>query len=83
MDDILWNQDEGKDPCFGSFFVGRRLDMNDWNHNGTYDSQDSFIDYHLSNSSSGGGSSSGGSGDGMKIFWVVLLCIGIFRLIAC
>ena len=42
--------------------------MNDWNGNGRYDSQDSFIDYHGANSGH-----SGASSDWWK--WVLLAIV--------
>lgn len=52
---------------FDSFFDGRNVNeilngrryfMNDWNGNGKYDVQDSWMDYQMANSHSSSGSSS-------------------------
>ena len=45
--------------------------MNDWNNNGKYDVQDSYIDYHGANSSSSGGSSD---------LWKSLLLLGLVTI---
>ena len=45
--------------------------MNDWNNNGTYDMQDSYMDYHGAN-----GSSSGASSDWWK-FVLLAIIVGV------
>lgn len=45
--------------------------MNDWNNNGKYDMQDSFIDYHGANLSNSGASSD---------WWKYVLLLGVITI---
>lgn len=59
--------------------------MFDWNNNGRYDMQDSFIDYHIYKSVSGNKSTASSSGDGSDLLSAVgvgLLIFGILMILA-
>lgn len=57
--------------------------MCDWNNNGKYDMQDSFIDYHIYKSVSENKQSRNSSGDSgavVTVIGVVLLILGILMI---